>query len=180
MDEEFLIMRDEFQTEGLIDMINYMGNIQNLNMIEIGSYTGESTLIFCGKFNTVTSIDPYLNDYDETDDACEYADFDLVYKEFLKNTKEESNIFHFRLTSDQFAGMYDTKVDFVYIDGLHTEEQVFKDIINYKPFIKKGGWIGGHDYHPRWSGVVNAIHTVLGEPDKVFQDGSWIKRIDNE
>jgi hypothetical protein len=177
MENEFFVMRDEPSAQGLRDLISYMGNTSNMDMIEIGSYVGESTQIFCGKFKTVTSIDPYINDYDPDDDACNYADFDLVYKEFIKNTKDIDNIFHFRLTSDTFVSMYDTKVDFVYIDGLHTEEQVFKDIVNYKEYVKKGGYIGGHDYHPRWKGVVNAIHEVLGEPDKVFQDGSWIKQL---
>ncbi len=49
-----------------------------------------------------------------------------------------------------------------------------KDIQNYLPLIKKGGFIGGHDYHPVWQGVVDAIEEVLGRPDKITRDTSWV------
>jgi hypothetical protein len=67
--------------------------------------------------------------------------------------------------------------DFVYIDGLHTYEQVKKDIENYKQLIRPNGFIGGHDYHPQgWPGVVKAVEETVGV-DKVFPDGSWIKKL---
>jgi len=40
----------------------------------------------------VISIDPFVNDYDPNDLACSYAPFDMVYKEFLKNTLSIPNI----------------------------------------------------------------------------------------
>jgi hypothetical protein len=45
------------------------------------------------------------------------------------------------------------------------------------PLIKSGGFIGGHDYHENWKGVVDGITELLGSPDMVFQDTSWIKQI---
>ncbi len=39
-----------------------------------------------------------------------------------------------------------TFVDFVWIDGHHTEEQVRRDIQNYRALVEPGGLIGGHDY----------------------------------
>lgn len=36
-------------------------------------------------------------------------------------------------------------VDFLFIDGDHTEEGVVQDFLNYKKFVKDGGWIGFHD-----------------------------------
>jgi len=40
----------------------------------------------------------------------------------------------------------DESLDFIFIDGLHTYEQVLKDCINYYPKIKKNGLFAGHDY----------------------------------
>lgn len=37
------------------------------------------------------------------------------------------------------------KVDFLFIDGDHTEEGVTKDFFLYKEFVKDGGWIAFHD-----------------------------------
>jgi hypothetical protein len=36
-------------------------------------------------------------------------------------------------------------LDFVYIDGDHSQEAVSQDIENYYPKVRKGGVIGGHD-----------------------------------
>jgi hypothetical protein len=67
--------------------------------------------------------------------------------------------------------------DFVYIDGMHTYDQVKKDIKNYLPFLREGGFIGGHDYADNKEQVVKAVNEVIGQPDAVFQDTSWIKQI---
>ncbi len=48
-------------------------------------------------------------------------------------------------TSDEAAQEIPGSLDFVYIDGLHTQDQVKKDLANYWPKIREGGVIGGHD-----------------------------------
>ena len=40
----------------------------------------------------------------------------------------------------------DSSLDFVFIDGLHTYEQVTKDMNNYYDKVKPGGIFSGHDY----------------------------------
>ncbi len=55
-----------------------------------------------------------------------------------------------RLTSDQFlSGCGDKTFDVIFIDGLHTYEQVRRDIINSLEHISTGGWIVLHDMFPR-------------------------------
>lgn len=49
-------------------------------------------------------------------------------------------------SDDAVARFDDESLDFVFIDGLHTYEQVLKDCQNYYPKIKKGGFIIGHDF----------------------------------
>jgi len=180
-------MKDKMYTmrapicQGLTDLITYLNSTKNtkdMTMIEIGSYAGESTRLFSEVFKKVISIDPFMNDYDKNDITCDYMDLDKVYFHFINNISQHSNIEHIRKTSDEaIFDLKNLKVDFVYIDGLHTYEQVKKDIINYKPLINSGGFIGGHDYSPHWQGVKNAIDEEFPLLDRTFIDTSWIFQI---
>lgn len=178
--KELYVMRNQQYLEGLISLIEHINSInptKELSMVEIGAYAGESTTLFAKHFKHVITIDPFINDYDPNDITCQHMDLELVYEKFKENIKPFENISHIRDTSDDGIFHILKKVDFVYIDGLHTYEQVKKDIDSYKPLINKNGFIGGHDYHQVWQGVVNAVNEKLGEPDMIFIDTSWIKQL---
>jgi predicted O-methyltransferase YrrM len=169
-------MRGGDMTNGLLDMISNLGDTSNMTMIEIGSYIGESTILFAEKFKNVISIDPFLESYDEVP-LDNMVNSEIIYNKFLENISKYNNIVHIKKTScDAFEDIQE-KVDFVYIDGLHAYEQVKKDIYNYRKIIKEGGTIAGHDYSKGWIGVMNAVNESLGLPDKVFSDYSWIKKL---
>ena len=76
--------------------------------------------------------------------------------------------------SDNFN---DNEYDFIYIDGSHFKEDVERDLRLYLPKLRKGGFISGHDYHEVWPGLVDAVNNIVGTPDVIFEDSSWIKRI---
>jgi predicted O-methyltransferase YrrM len=178
--EEFYIMRAPFYAEGLIDMINWIDNIRptkEMRIIEIGSYIGESTMIFADRFKEVVSVDPYINDYDLEDAACSFAPFDKVYEQFVRNTLSIPNVKSIRETSQNaFSILKDQQWDMVYIDGLHTFEGVSYDIAHYKTIIKPGGFVCGHDYG--WGNVRHAIGQLLDDKvDATFKDASWAKQI---
>ena len=102
-----------------------------------------------------------------------------IEKNFDNNLKPyENKLIKHKTTSNNFFLTNKLLFDLIYIDGLHTYDQVNKDIDNYKPLIVKGGFIGGHDYHPVWGGVVQSINEKVGEPNKTFQDTSWVVKID--
>lgn len=67
--------------------------------------------------------------------------------------------------------------DLVYLDTCHDEEWVTKEIQAWIPCVKKGGFIGGHDFSVLFPGVQWAVMKVLGGPDHVYSDSSWIKRV---
>jgi predicted O-methyltransferase YrrM len=146
-------------------------------MIEIGTFTGESTVMFGDHFEKVIGIDPMLPDYDKADTTSNF-NFNEVLDMFIDRTKDYKNIQLITKTSDDAVNDFeDESFDFVYIDGIHTYDQVKKDIQNYLPKVKKGGVIGGHDYvnGGHLVGVYNAVNEMFGKPDKVFVDKSWIK-----
>lgn len=164
---------------GLRDLIQYINTyepVNQLNMIEIGSYIGESTIIFASSFKQVTSVDPYIDNYDPTDHACKFAPFEQVYRQFLSNTKQFSNITQIRKTSDDAVLDFEpNSIDFVYIDGNHTYEFVKKDIENYLNIVKLNGFIAGHDY--QHEPIKQAIFETIGNVDRVFSDTSWVKKV---
>jgi hypothetical protein len=150
---------------GFLELIIHVTNQikPKSKMIEIGSYTGESTSMFAasGFFKEIYAIDCALD-----------GEFKHKFEEFEINTRLFNNIklikdFSYNVVND-FA---DESIDFIYIDGNHSFEYVFNEINLYKPKIKKSGIISGHDYNLRE--VRDAVHKALGTPDITFRDNSW-------
>ena len=166
---------------GLVDLLKYVSEKlpkSNYKMIEIGSYMGESTMMFAstGLFSTIYSIDPLEGD-EEFNEIFEY-DWDLVKSEYLNNIRMFDNIIHYEDYSYNVINKFDdNSIDFIYIDGNHSYDSVTKDLQLYLPKIKKGGFISGHDYCDFWASTKKAIDNEIGIPDQTFIDTSWIKKI---
>lgn len=165
---------------GLTELISYLSShllTPNNKMIEIGSYMGESTMMFAssGIFSTIFSIEPHTG-IEEFNDLFGY-EWDVVKKEYETNTRFFDNITHIKDFSHNIHDTFDNNsIDFIYIDGGHDYESIKNDLKLYLPKLKKNGIIAGHDYEPTgWPGVVRAIHEIIGEPDVIFSDSSWIK-----
>ena len=58
---------------------------------------------------------------------------------------------------------------------MHTYDSCKDDILAAKQTRPR--FISGHDYITAWPGVMRAVDDVLGKPEKVWEDGSWIKRM---
>lgn len=172
-----------YSYHGLSDLVSHIGSyydLKNFSMIEIGSYAGESTTYFAKFFKDVIAIDPFINDYDTKDPTCSFMALNNVYESFLKNISPYKNIYHIKDISDNAILYMPTylidkaPVLMIYIDGLHTFNQVTTDIKNYYPLIVKNGFLCGHDYHEKaWPGVYKAINDFQ-TPDKTFSDSSWL------
>jgi len=70
------------------------------------------------------------------------------------------------------------ELDYVYIDGDHSFEGVYRDIVAWYPKVKKGGIIGGHDFSC-FEDCRNGIMKFVLENDLIcsfqFQDW-WVKK----
>jgi hypothetical protein len=82
-------------------------------------------------------VDPFF----EEDHIC--YDVDISCFENIIN-----NILTYRMTSDDFFSNNNKKYDIIFIDGLHTKEQVGRDIINGLKVLNNGGKIVCHDCLP--------------------------------
>ena len=172
-------MRGEaFLIQGLHDLCAFVSQslgkpISELKLCEIGSYSGESTIIFAERFGSVLAIDPWMDDYDPSDATCQHASFTKVEAAFDERVSRYHNIRKLKATSDAaFLTLQSTTFDVVYIDGLHTYEQVRRYIMNYRHITT--GVIAGHDFNPvDWPGVHRAVTELFGDNIQRFMDTSW-------
>lgn len=165
---------------GFIELLLFLSkNLDKTNykMIEIGSYMGESTMLFASTclFSKIYSIDPHFGK-EEFNDMFDY-DWNLVQYEYKTNLRLFDNIVHYKDYSFNVHNQFeDNSIDFIYIDGNHSYEAIKSDLELYLPKLKQNGIISGHDYNKRaWPETVKAIHEIIGKPDKIFSDTSWIK-----
>ena len=68
-------------------------------------------------------------------------------------------------------------VDFVYVDGGHSYEECYNDILNYMPLLKKKAIIAGHDYKFDW-GVPAAVNKLFGEVNYGENLTWWVAKHD--
>lgn len=171
-------LRKKFDIEQTLQMGSGFNKNSRFNrpyrkMIEVGSYKGESTMLFAasGLFDEIHCIDPH-DGYEEANDMLSNS-WDDVHSEFIRNTRPFGDmIIHHRDYSYNIVDRFGAQdFDFVYIDAAHDYESVKNDILNYKS--KTNSLFGGHDYltHP---GVTAAVTDVFGAPAKHYQDGSWM------
>lgn len=137
---------------------------------EIGvAFGGHAERILCKTNATLFCIDPYKH-FDDYDDAMNVSDteFNRLYS-FTKNRLQKygKRAVFVRKSSQQAAMSIKTKLDFVYIDGDHSEPGIKDDLLNWFPKIADGGIIAGHDYgHPNFPGVKKII-------DQFFDRFNW-------
>jgi len=91
-------------------------------------------------FNVVGSGNVDGNDYRETTG-------EKIYNNAVDAFKNQPNVFlHEGFSNVTVAEMQDEYFDLIYIDGDHSEEGVYNDLINSYNKVKDHGWITGHDF----------------------------------
>lgn len=121
--------------------------------IEIGTCRAESTYLIldqCPNVSKLYTIDPYLG-YDDWAGELSQETMskfeDIAHKnmakfgdrvEFIKSRSDDPKAI------DLFKN---EQVDFIFVDGDHSEEATYQDISNYYPKLRSGGLFSGHDYN---------------------------------
>jgi predicted O-methyltransferase YrrM len=101
-------------------------------------------------------IEGDLDNEDTESNEKEFSFFEGQFQRFLGNTEEkiaDEKIILYRETSfsfyEKYSSKYLNKFDFIYIDGDHRPESVYKDAINCFSLCKEGGLILFDDYEWR-------------------------------
>lgn len=149
-------------------------------MVEIGSYRGESAEIFLssGRVARIFCVDPWKRFYD-LNDASAYTDMKEVELDFDRRHADDPRVVKVKGTIETFIERHGGEViDFVYVDGCHTYQGAKNDILKARDCVRPRFAIGGHDW--TWPGIGDAVRETLGEPDQVFEDTSWVKKLNTD
>lgn len=179
----YKIMRNGIDEEGFIEYCNYINSLNKkiVTILEIGSYIGESSILFKKYFKDsfLFCVDPWVDNYDLNDPTIRIFSFSQVEKAFDEMMFKQNNYIKCKMFSDDFFNlMPDNFFDLIYIDGNHSYDFVYRDILNSLRVLKPDGILSGHDYgrnHEHTKGVTRAVEEILSKPDIVFKDSSWIK-----
>ena len=144
----------------------------------MGCYQLTNKLI--NKFNYKTYLeigvaDPRFNYYHVMCESKEGCDpyYDTSGLDFTDEVKKEEVTYW--MTSDEMFSVLpeDKKYDCIFIDGLHTEDQSKRDIVNSLKHLNENGLILVHDVFPReerFTGDVNTTEEWYGNVYKSILD----------
>lgn len=167
------LMRPEEQLNALRLLYSWANESGvNGSAVEVGTFSGENAVLMSCYFKSVVTVDPWANGYDK-DDHASNADMVEVEKKYFERIADFPNISHMKLISLEGAKKFeDASLDFVYLDGDHQTEAVVADIDAWKPKVRSGGILAGHDIN--MEKVYNALNQRLnGVVAKLFKDSSW-------
>jgi hypothetical protein len=138
---------------------------------EIGIFLGDFSKILLDTFNPsrLILVDPWLPEMicsgDQDGNDVAYYHGDDLYKHVVdKFTGEKRIQIQRKLSAD--ANIEDASLDVLYIDGDHTYHGVVSDLERGHKWVKRGGWLCGHDFgmnpvkarHHYEFGVARAVH----------------------
>jgi hypothetical protein len=169
---------------GLVELCDYLKScIPLIEMYELGSFAGEAAEVFAKYFDAVHCVDPW-------DDPCGAPSLAEIESSFDERMKAAGNIVkHIGTASDIAPSVADGSLDFVYIDsGPHTYEGNLREIREWWPKVRSGGFLGGHDWEiPElhaadvFPGVEKSVTDFFGGIPhtyglQIFPDTSWVGR----
>lgn len=158
--------------------LNWLGDraIRSNLIAEVGSWRGRTTRALADNTSgTVVAVDTWddraIGDYDwwrEKESPDMYRQKDWLWREFERAMGEmfSKKVLPMRMTSVEAARLLALNMmrfDMIFIDAGHEYEDVFSDIVAWKPLLREGGIFCGHDYgHPKYPGVARAVNQLVG------------------
>jgi hypothetical protein len=141
--------------------------------IEIGVFCGgHAKAIVDAGVDMLIGIDPYKQYNPGMPLMDMQSDWDVLYN-IVSSRLKGHNYMPLRVDSDEALSMLeDEQYDFIFIDGLHTYNQLVKDLANYSPLIREGGVIACHDYnHGSFPELTTAINEFVAKHNKTLNIG---------
>jgi predicted O-methyltransferase YrrM len=131
---------------------------QHERIVEVGSWMGRSTRALSDNTpGQVWAVDTWQGS-EELKHFLADKPPDWLYESFIKNMGERNNVVPVRMPSlEASKALGDILFDMIFIDASHDYENVKQDIEIWRPHLKSGGLLCGHDFAPGWPGVIKAV-----------------------
>ena len=147
-------------------LLSLLNRLDIHNVLEIGSESGGTVRVWSKMFNPLNLFTLDLNSYGHA--AGKTAAMEDKWKTWLEPYQRLEATWgdsHKLETKDTVVAKMKSvgvgKVDFLYIDGDHTEAGVEKDYEMYKDLVRSGGIIVFHDIHEYPTRKENTPNTPL-------------------
>lgn len=145
--------------QGLVDLLKDKPGV--IVGVEIGCAGGDTSAHLLKNLENLhwTGVDPYLDyvDWNSNHLVNLQSEYEALDRKIMQKYPDRTAFL--RMTSDDAAShIPDQSLDFVFIDGLHTYEQVGKDCRSFYPKVKSGGLFAGHDYT-----IIDGVHRAVNE-----------------
>ena len=156
----------EFFSVNAYNFYRHLSSVKSgFKYLEIGSFEGISSY-FISEYLMLKEI--YCVDTWEGSPEHHQINFKNIELNFDNNSKDIKNLKKFKTTSDDFFIKNKEDFDIIYVDGLHTYNQVKKDLINALKALKSDGIIICDDYLWNLDGdksdiPVQAINEIVRE-----------------
>lgn len=147
--------------------------VEELLCVEIGSFEGKGSIVIheylCNNINSkLYCIDPFDDEYVKGSSTMSFWNSACKGQKgrFYNNTKDFTKIIPMEGYSDEMIiKLQDNTIDFAYIDGDHSAEQVYKDAVAMFPKMKSKSIILFDDYEWVKNGHItkNGIDKFLNE-----------------
>lgn len=157
------------------DLVKFLPS--NGKVAEIGVAEGEfSRYLLATGQRELHLIDPWETqegDYSKDPNNVDRSTQDIRYKNiiatFRSGIADKSVFVHRMYSNDAVNNFADGELDWVYIDGDHTYDGVYRDLVSYDSKVGDDGFICGHDYtnhavaRSYKFGVVDAVNRFVSE-----------------
>lgn len=163
------IISNDWFTENIIGLEYFKDKEKlkkkNLNVLEIGSYQGNSTIYFLNNLNIkkITCVDNF-----EGSDEHDKSKFNDIYNNFMYNTSNyKDKIVIKKCISKNFFKLNKNETfDLIYIDGSHHYEDVLIDAFESIKILNKNGYLVFDDflwkyYKQKSNNPINAIKLLI-------------------
>jgi predicted O-methyltransferase YrrM len=172
------------------DLLQEFKDKPNLAFLQIGAFTGDASVwlannILTDKSSILIDVDTWQGSDEEVHHNMDFSDVERVYDH---RTMTMENVIKVKMTSTEFLITSDDKeyYDFIYIDGDHTADAVFKDASLSWRALKPGGIMAFDDYewepqlpmHLRPQPAIDLFLTLIKDHIDLIRTGPqiWIRK----
>lgn len=145
-------------------------------VVEIGSWIGGGSTRHMGDLlknrqGTLYAVDTWLGNLEQQPGREFYQPIlTYVYQQFLSNMIHwnlTDVVVPYRMKSVEAAKTLQVRPDLIYIDGEHTIEAVYEDLVSWHPFVKDSGVLCGDDW--TWETVRIAVARFAAEKNLAIE-----------